>query len=157
MKILSTLHSAFVASSAVRTPSHSAFVASSAVRTSSPSQSTFNLATRRVGVEALRMSTSGTEFSPDDLGKKYPELLVFDMDACLWNKVSFIVEMGFICGLLACPFDIYLLMLAWSLHVLVSMRTCLKKNPRSMLSLTLSFVITFFSILMPCMWGKGNV
>ena len=81
MKLLSTLH---------------AFVASSAVRSSSPSQSTFNLATRRVGAEALRMSTSGTECSPDDLGKKYPELLVFDMDACLWNKVSFFVEMGFV-------------------------------------------------------------
>ena len=44
----------------------------------------------------MRMSTSGTECSPDDLGKKYPELLVFDMDACLWNKVSFFVEMGFV-------------------------------------------------------------
>lgn len=79
MKLLSTLHSAFVASSAVRS--------------SSPSQSTFNLATRRAGAEALRMSTSGSEYSPDDLGKKYPELLVFDMVSVIaymyvvWKRV----------------------------------------------------------------------
>lgn len=62
MKLLSTLHSAFVASSA---------------RTSSAA------ATAAVSV---RMSSSGSDYTLDDLGKKYPELVVFDADACFWDK-----------------------------------------------------------------------
>jgi len=60
MKLLSTLHSAFVASSAAR-----------------PSLST---------AASVRMSSSGSDYTLDDLGKKYPELLVFDADACFWDK-----------------------------------------------------------------------
>ena len=62
MKLLPTLHSAFVASSA---------------RTSSAA------ATAAVSV---RMSSSGSDYTLDDLGKKYPELVVFDADACFWDK-----------------------------------------------------------------------
>ena len=62
MKLLSTLHSAFVASSA---------------RTSSAAVT---------AAVSVRMSSSGSDYTLDDLGKKYPELVVFDADACFWDK-----------------------------------------------------------------------
>ena len=69
MKLLPTLHSAFVASSAAR-PSLCTASASS----------------------VSRMSSSGSDYTLDDLGKKYPELVVFDADACFWDKEMY--QMG---------------------------------------------------------------